>query len=364
MNKILIFIPEIDFGGAERVLVTLANEFYRLGKEVIFVTRKEYNCDEIKLNPQIKIISIPIRNPLKLILKLSNIINKYEPNEALSALDNGNLYLLISKFFVYVKINFHVSIHSNVSQNSKVENSAKSRFARFLLAYLYKKANSIIAVSQGVKNDFEFIYGNNFNIKVIYNPVVNEHMIRQSGEMLGDLKKLFQRNFVITAVGRFVEAKNFQLLIESFALVNSRTTSVLILVGDGPLFELYKKTIFDLNLDKNVIFTGFIDNPYKYMKASDLFVLSSNYEGLPTVLIEAMACGTKVVSTDCPSGPREILEDGMWGTLVPVGDKYALANAMYESLFNLNPPNVLKRANDFTTEIAAKKYLEHFGFIQ
>lgn len=363
MNKILFFLPKISFGGAERILITLANEFTKNGYEVIIVVNEKIRNDIFSISDKINIHEIVSNNPFIVVYNLVRIVNFEKPKIALSALDNGNLYLLITSIFSRSEICYHPTIHCNLSQVIISEKSFKGKIARFILSFLYPRSKSIIAVSEGVSSDFLKYVSNNIVMKVIYNPVVTQELIFKSNENIED-DFTNSRKFKILSIGRFVEQKNFHLLLESFAIVNSLTPSILILIGDGPLLESYKKTIIELNLDKNVIFTGFTDNPYKYIKASDLFVLSSNYEGLPTVLIEAMACGTKVVSTDCPSGPREILEDGMWGTLVPVGDKYALANAMYESLFNLNPPNVLNRANDFTTEIAAKKYLEHFGFIQ
>ena len=361
MSKILFYLPKIDCGGAERVMVSLANEFANKGYEVVFVVSNENVCEGFLISSQIQFKTLFVKCPILNIVKLISFIRNESPTVAISALDNGNLFLLLSKFFVSNKIKFHVTIHSNLTQNSKVENSLKSRFARFLLSYLYGVADSIIAVSQGVGNDFSKFYKFKHKVDVIYNPVVSSEIIDLSKFKLENKNNLNANQLKIISVGRFVEAKNFELLISSFALLKTKIPCILILVGEGPLYNNYVKLINDLSLTDDIVFTGFLSNPYNLMRNADLFVLSSKYEGLPTVLIEAMACGTKVVSTDCPSGPREILEDGLWGKLVPVGDKQALADAMYESIMDKNAPNVKKRANDFSVEIAAKKYLEHFG---
>ncbi len=361
MIKILFYLPNIDCGGAERVMVSLANEFANKGYEVVFVVSNENVCEGFLISSQIQFKTLSVKCPILNIVKLISFIRNESPSVAISALDNGNLYLLLSKFFVSNKTKFHVTIHSNLTQNSKVENSLKARFARFLLSYLYGVADSIIAVSQGVANDFSKFYKFKYKAGVIYNPVVSSEIIDLSKFKLENKNISNANQLKIISVGRFVEAKNFELLISSFALLKTKIPCILILVGGGPLYKNYVKLINDLSLTDDIVFTGFLSNPYNLMRNADLFVLSSKYEGLPTVLIEAMACGTKVVSTDCPSGPREILEDGLWGKLVPLDNKHALADAMFDSLMEKDTPEVQKRANEFSVEIAAQKYLEHFG---
>jgi glycosyltransferase involved in cell wall biosynthesis len=363
MNKILFIIPQLKYGGAERVFVTLANEFNLNKKtEVLIFVNGTSNESNFILNKNVKVFSSDYTNFFFKLFELVKLINFEKPKVVISALDNGNLFSLLSSFFVHKKIDFHITIHSNLSQVNKIENAKKGKLARYLLTFLYHRAKSIITVSNGVNQDFRNFFKNNgVTVKTIYNPIVNKDLIRLSNEKINSnfIPKL--NDVKIVSVGRFVEAKNFELLIESFAILRSKIECTLLLIGDGPLLHKYELLIEKYFLKNDIIFLGFLSNPYNFIKASDLFVLSSSYEGLPTVLIEAMACGTKVVSTDCPSGPREILEDGLWGKLVPVGDKQALADAMYDSIMDKHAPNVKKRANDFSVEIAAKKYLEHFG---
>jgi glycosyltransferase involved in cell wall biosynthesis len=132
----------------------------------------------------------------------------------------------------------------------------------------------------------------------------------------------------------------------------------LIILGDGNERHELEQLAEQLEIANDVCFAGFVDNPYKYMSKSSLFVLSSNYEGIANVLIEALACGCPVVSTDCPSGPHEVLEGGKWGRLVPVGDEEALAEAMQEALSEPHDPDRLRqRAMDFTVDKAVDNYL-------
>jgi len=129
------------------------------------------------------------------------------------------------------------------------------------------------------------------------------------------------------------------------------------ILGEGEERPKLESLVRELRLEEDVSLPGFIDNPFKYMKRAAVFVLSSRWEGLPNVLIQALACGTPVVSTDCPSGPAEILEGGKWGRLVPVGNVEELAEAIMATLNDPSPPEVAKRAQDFRIEKPAENYL-------
>ncbi|MEA5388463.1 glycosyltransferase [Haloarculaceae archaeon H-GB2-1] len=172
-----------------------------------------------------------------------------------------------------------------------------------------------------------------------------------------------ERDPVIVSVGRFSDQKDFETLVRAFGTVRERTDAKLVLVGDGPNRERLERLTDSLGLADAVDFVGYRDNPYPYMAAGDLFVLSSHYEGLPNVLIEAIGVGTPTVATDCPSGPREILLDGDGGYLVPVDNPDALADAMTTAI--AEPEDAaerLERAREaldrFTPPRAAKAYLD------
>ncbi len=160
-------------------------------------------------------------------------------------------------------------------------------------------------------------------------------------------------------VGSFKEQKNQQLLIRAFARLTQTTDATLMLLGEGDLGPGLKELASALGVSNRVLFPGFHPDPTPFYRTADLFVLSSDYEGLPTVIIEALASGVPVVSTDCPSGPFEILRGGEFGTLVPVGDEVALANAMEQALSTPSDPDRLRRrALDFSPEVAARRYLD------
>jgi glycosyltransferase involved in cell wall biosynthesis len=163
---------------------------------------------------------------------------------------------------------------------------------------------------------------------------------------------------VIIAVGKLKPQKDFETLIKAFAKVRTKFKARLIILGEGPMLSDLNLLVEKLNITDDVIFEGFVQNPFKYMRNADLFVLSSKYEGLPGVLVQALACGCPVVSTDCPSGPREILENGRYGPLVPVADENALATAIIAQLQTRHDRDYLQtRGRSFSEEEAVRGYL-------
>ena len=226
----------------------------------------------------------------------------------------------------------------------------------------YPFADAIVAVANGVKRDLIQNYkvpGN--KIKVIYNPVVTDELISLSQEEF--YHQWFQDNNVpvIVAVGRLTSQKNFKLLINAFAKVSEILDSRLVILGEGEMRGELEALVDDLNIGSKVELPGFAGNPYVWLKNASLFVLSSDYEGLPGTLIQAMACGVPVVSTNCPSGPDEILENGKWGRLVPTGNLSALETAIIQTLQDKKHPDVKFRAKFFSIKNATDAYIEVLG---
>ncbi len=155
------------------------------------------------------------------------------------------------------------------------------------------------------------------------------------------------------------EAKNFPLLLQAFKLIKERSNAKLLIAGNGSLKVSLENFANELEVSEDVEFLGFVENPYELFCKADVFVLSSSWEGLGNVIIEALACGCQVVSTDCPGGPAEILENGKYGRLVPVGNARALADAMLEAYRKPFPKEMLmKRAEDFDEEVIGHQYIQ------
>jgi glycosyltransferase involved in cell wall biosynthesis len=224
--------------------------------------------------------------------------------------------------------------------------------------YFYPWADAIVAVSKGVADDLAGAARlPRDRIKVIYNPVVTEVLFRKAEEPLEHPWFLPGCPPVILGVGRLTAAKDFPTLTRAFARVRESQSARLLILGEGKERDSLEKLVRELGLERDVSMPGFVDNPYAYMRRSSLFVLSSAWEGLPTVLIEAMACGCQVISTNCPSGPEEILDGGKYGELVRVGDAEAMSSAMLRALSNIPKRVTLKWVDQFRSETVICQYL-------
>ncbi|WP_019241430.1 MULTISPECIES: glycosyltransferase [Bacillus] len=227
---------------------------------------------------------------------------------------------------------------------------------------MYRKLKTIIAVSDGVKASFEKKFPKvNVPIKRIYNPI----RLNDISSMLVEKNDLdVTAESILLGVGRLTEMKGFDDLIKAHKyLLDKKVKTKLIILGEGEQRENLEKLILELNVQESVILKGFVNNPYKYMKAADVFVLSSRYEGFSVVIAEALAVGLPVVSTNCPSGPSEVLEEGKYGLLSPVNDYKALAMNIIESLKidNDGVKNIRKkRANDFSFHKIMPEFEELF----
>ena len=224
----------------------------------------------------------------------------------------------------------------------------------------YPHADAAVGVSRGVASELAKRVGVPVDrVHTIYNPVVSEGLVRNSSQPAGHPWLDKPGPPVILAAGRLSRQKDFPTLFTAFARLRERCPARLIVLGKGRLQAELLGHAQRLGISEHLDLPGFVQNPYAFMAKASLFVLSSRHEGLPTVLIEAMACGCPVVSTDCPFGPTEILEGGRWGELVPVGDAKALSEAMLRTLEN--PPSneaVRKRASFFGIEQAVARYEE------
>jgi glycosyltransferase involved in cell wall biosynthesis len=222
-----------------------------------------------------------------------------------------------------------VNEQNTISVSSQNSVQRRQRLLPRLVRQFYPLAEHIIGNSQGVAEDLLRVTGLPCDrVKIIYNPVVTPE--------LGELKEAEVQHPwfdhgqppVILAVGRLKPQKDFSTLIQAFARVRHTRPSRLLILGEGPERDALKTMVRELGLEEDVSLPGYVENPLAYMSRASLFVLSSRWEGLPTVLIEALYCGVPVISTDCPSGPREILADGQHGSLIPVQDVSALAEAI------------------------------------
>lgn len=243
---------------------------------------------------------------------------------------------------------------------ARAENVFRSRrkIRRARMSYPY--ADAAVGISLGVSSELREVCGvSSGRIHTIYNPAVPDDLPLKVRETPEHPWYREPGPPLIVSIGRLHRQKDFPTLLTAFARLLERRPARLLVLGKGPQLSELLKLTGELGISKHVDFPGFVDNPYAFLARARLFVQSSRHEGFGNVLVEAMACGCPVVSTDCPSGPREILEGGRWGQLVAVGDSVALAEAMVRAMEA--PPQrgaLRKRASLFSLERTVGRYEE------
>ncbi|OES44979.1 glycosyltransferase [Domibacillus iocasae] len=359
-KKVALFLPSLAGGGAERVMVSLAEEFSRSGHDVDLVLAKAEGPYLDQVPPAVRIIDLNASRVLYSLVPLVRYLKKYQPESILSALSHANIIAVFASLIARINTKTVVSIHSNMTHISPMTTRPfVSKWISPLIKWSFQKANKVIAVSQGVAEDaVQTLHLPKEKVQVIYNPVVDEELIRKANEQVEHPWFAEGMPPVLLAVGRLTEVKDFPTLIRAFAKLRKTCPVKLIILGEGEKRSELESLIHDLHLEEDVDMPGFAENPYAYMKRARLFVLSSISEGLPTVLIEALACGTEVISTDCPSGPKEILKNGKYGTLVPVGHDHALYEAMKIILETVPEQTNAEAYSPFWKTNVSRQYLD------
>jgi len=354
---IALFLPNLGGGGAERVFANLGNAFVEKGMVVDFVLGKAEGPNLSQIDRRINVVDLGTSSVYGWLRPMKSYLKERHPELVLSALHHANLTALCANLLSGTKTRIVVSVHGTMSHDIGKSKKKLAKAIPLLVRVFYPKADKIICVSNGVAQELINKYHlPKSKVQVIYNPVVTEDMFMKAEEPLDHPWFQPGQPPVILGVGRLTAAKDFETLIKAFALVRKKTEARLMILGEGSERAKLEQLVKQLGLQNDICMPGFVDNPYKYMKHSSVFVLSSRWEGLPTVLIEALALGLPVVSTDCPSGPAEILEGGKWGRLVPVGNHEALANAILEALNDERGKGV-ERAKEFSLDRIVDQYV-------
>ena len=361
-QRIAIFLPALAGGGAERAMVNLAGGFVRRGVAVdmvLGVVEGPYLAD---LDPEVRVLGLGAVGAVAKTRALVRYLKRERPLAVISALDNINL-AAIARRIAGVNTRVVINVQNNLSADLASLRGFKGWMRRRMMRVCYPMADVLTCVSSGVADDLaatvRLAQG---QAKVVYNPVQTERIEQLADEPVAHPWLNDANVPLLLAVGRLTKQKDYPTLVRAFAkLVASRQARLMIL-GEGEDRHSLQRLVDSLSLTQQVELHGFVKNPYAYMSRASVFVMSSAWEGLPTVMIEAMACGAAVVSTDCPSGPHEILDGGRYGSLVPVGDADALAAALAVALDEPHARGLsLVRASEFTAEKAVEKYLKLFG---
>jgi glycosyltransferase involved in cell wall biosynthesis len=387
--RIALFIATLRGSGAERSTVNLANALADRGHPVDLVLGIGGGPFLKLVKPDVRVVHLGARSALGALAlaprrprdfaalapmlasldapktlgaipRLASYLRRERPRALLSALDHGNIAAVIARDIADVPTRIVISQRNHFSAD--IDNAKRARVSRLgpLIGRFYPRADAIAAVSRGVADDLADELGlARERVVAVYNAVAGPELTAQAEAPLDH--PWFAKGLppVILGVGKLKAQKDFPTLLRAFAELRRTRPVRLLILGEGPERSALEAMARDLGVAGDVALPGFAENPFAYMARADVFALSSAFEGLPGVLIQAIACGCPVVSTDCPSGPDEILEGGRHGRLVPVGDASALARAIAATLDAPPDRDALKRRGAFfSADRAVEGYLD------
>jgi glycosyltransferase involved in cell wall biosynthesis len=361
--KIVLIMPSLSGGGAERVFVTLANKFVNLGHFVDLVLLSHSGKYFKELDETVNTVSLNSTRVIFSVLPLTKYLRKLDKKDTfiLSTMRHINILAIVAKILSRSDVKLIIREANTYSVATKTTNSVKLRVFDFLAKLLYPLATKIVAPSEGIYNDLIKLNANlNSKINIIYNPIDLPLIHKKSRESISPLFKNIEMP-IILAIGSLTPQKNFSFLLKAFSKIAHKIDAVLIILGEGEqrtkLLEMSKS----LCIDHKVYLPGFVENPYAFIAKAKLLALSSKYEGLPNVLLQAAALDIPIVSTNCPSGPSEILENGRWGRLVGLSDIEAMASAIEDGCNNklLPIPAEIVRSQ-YSIDKIGKKYIDLF----
>lgn len=359
-NTIAVLLPSLAGGGAERIMLNLIEGLLAKQYDVDLVLVSAFGEYLPQVPEAVNIVDLRSQRALRALFPLTRYLKRREPALLISSLGHVNLVALKALRLARTQTRIIVSEHLALELNPT---GLIDRVYRVLARWAYPSADAIVAVSGGVADNISKITKlDREKFQVIYNPVLPQDFWNKAREEAPHPWLQGKGPPVILGVGRLTHQKDFPNLLNAFALLRKSVDARLIILGEGPDRGALEALASKLNIAESVSMPGFVDNPYAFMAAADVFALSSRREGLPTVLIEAIAAGAAVVSTDCPSGPQEILEGGRFGELVPIEDHVALAKALEKVLTASDTPVIPRQELDvYTPEVAASAYLKAAG---
>ena len=349
LRHVALFLANLDGGGAERMMVNLAAGFADRDIDVDLVLAEARGPYLSEVPASVRLIDLRRRRVSAALPLLVRYLRRAAPQILVTTLPHSSLIALVARRFAGGTTKVFVREATTPSRNKTTLRRPRSFFAARLMRSAYGAADGVLAVSDGVAADLQNAWRvPGSKIATLYNPVVTPDIARRAAADPGHPWFGDGGPPVILAVGRLHPNKDFATLFRAFEIVRRHREARLVLLGEGPERIALGRLARELGLQAVIDMPGFASNPFAYMARADVFVLSSAYEGLPGVLIQALACGRPVVATDCESGPAEILENGRFGALVPVGDAAAMAAAIARTLDD--PPDA------DTQRMASRRY--------
>ncbi len=343
----------------EKIRIQLAHRFASLGHDVEFVLQNKRGEWLDCLPSGVPVIGLGARQLRSTVRPLVSYLRARRPGALLAAMWPLTSIAVWARDLGRVPMRVVISDHTDYSA-SKMSATSAGRFKlQTTMRLTYPRADGVVAVSHGVARSVARFSGLRAErINVVHNPVRLPSAEERQCPCEAAQDWADHAGPRLIAMGSFKEPKNFPLLLRAFETVRKQVDARLLILGEGDLRGELEGLVRDLGIQDDVSMPGFVARPWPYLARADLFVLSSSWEGFGNVIIEALACGTPVVSTDCPSGPREILGDDRYGRLVPVGDARSLAAAIVSGCSESHNREALRRrAAEFSVENAADCYL-------
>jgi len=368
---IAIFVPTLLIGGAEKSLVKLANGLSGRGWSIKLLLMSKVGplVDEVGAN--VEIVDLGCSSFRQAIFVLARYYRQHRPEVILTSLYATGLAAIAARMLSGHKPKVIIGAHNSLRAKASHPDNVKDRFLLMpLCRLLFPKADGFIPVSAGLALELEQLLGlPRDRIRTIYNPVVTSELTAMAEEAVSHpwLDQPRQGQFkTIVSVGRLVEQKGFDVLLEALSIARQSMDCRLIIVGGGPLGASLLALAQRLGLHDVVDLVGWEQNPFKFVARSDLFVLSSRWEGLANVVIEALACGCPVVATDCHYGPDEILEGGKHGALAEVDNAADLAAKILAALRTdvrsaSSDATRRSRSLDFTVDASVEQYAQYLS---
>lgn len=365
-ERVAVFLPSLRGGGAERAALTVVNELAARGFAVDLLLASATGAYRDRVASAVRVIDLGARRVGAALPRLVSYLRRERPRVALATLTHANLVLLAARRLAGTETRVVVREGNTVSAAAAASRRLRERLIPAGVRRLYPRADLVLANSEGVAADLvEGLGVPAARVQVLPNPVEVTRLRQAAAEPAAIPLPGPCGPPLVVAAGRLVPQKGFGTLIRAFGRLRQRLPARLAILGEGAERPALEALVREQGLEADVHLPGFLANPHPVVAAGAIFVLSSTWEGLPNVLIEALALGVPVVATDCPSGPREILDGGRFGRLVPVGDEEALASAMEAAL--AAPPDreaLRRRAEVYDVERVMPRLLAALGFAE
>ena len=361
MVKLWLLLSRLDNGGLERVQINIAAELRADNIDVSIVAGKVTSHFSTSGDINFPIMELSPNSKLLFPYFLLKTLREEKPSHIMTT--SGDLACLLIFINFFLTVSHHLSISEPVKK-AKWFKKVKLLLITYLMRLLYPFADSIVAVSNGVANDLAKRLGaERIRIKTIYNPIITEGFAARVNEEPLQKYGFHNGRPTVVYVGRISPEKRLDVALAAVEKLQAVMPLNFLVIGDGPGMAELRERVNRKKLEEYCFIAGFIENPSPLIAASDVLVLTSDFEGFGNVLVEAMGCGTQVISTNCPFGPEEILGNNQYGQLIPQNDPDSLVSAILnvlEGRFVVQAPVLKSRAMEFSSERAIREYRQVF----